>query len=207
MRGPKGASPLRVPLVPAYSALHGREPDARPAARAPVMQSAGADLAAADGGHAGRERPASTSSGSVRLAVQPGDPATPADEADAAVVVNAVDVRRRSGLGDYTGELGLRLPLRITDRDNGGTRDHGPRHRAGHGARRARALHRHRQHVGRLDLRRSRPPSTRSCRARSKEGERAIWALDQLQVFDGGADGVAATSPNTLFAVQGIFVP
>ena len=36
-------------------------------------------------------------------------------------------MRRRSGLGDYTGELGLRLPLRITDRDNGGTpsTDHG----------------------------------------------------------------------------------
>ncbi len=39
------------------------------------------------------------------------------------------------------------------------------------------------------------------------EGERAIWALDKLQVFDGGADGVASTSPNTLFAAQGIFVP
>jgi hypothetical protein len=41
----------------------------------------------------------------------------------------------------------------------------------------------------------------------ANEGERAIWALDKLQVFDGGADGVASTAPNTLFAVQGVFVP
>jgi hypothetical protein len=36
---------------------------------------------------------------------------------------------------------------------------------------------------------------------------RAIWALDQVQVFDGGPDGVVATADNSLFAVQGIFVP
>ena len=41
----------------------------------------------------------------------------------------------------------------------------------------------------------------------AREGERAIWALDRVQVLDGGADGIASTSPNTLFAVQGVFVP
>jgi hypothetical protein len=40
------------------------------------------------------------------------------------------------------------------------------------------------------------------------EGKRTIWGLGQLQVFDGGADGDAdTTGDNTLFAVQGIFVP
>ena len=40
------------------------------------------------------------------------------------------------------------------------------------------------------------------------EGKRAIWQLGQVQVFDGGPDGTAATpSGNTLFAVQGVFVP
>ncbi len=38
-------------------------------------------------------------------------------------------------------------------------------------------------------------------------GMRAIWELNQLQVFDGGSDGVVSTNPNTLFAVQGIFIP
>ena len=40
-----------------------------------------------------------------------------------------------------------------------------------------------------------------------KESRRAIWELGQVQVFDGGADGVAATAPNTLYMVQGSFAP
>jgi len=40
-----------------------------------------------------------------------------------------------------------------------------------------------------------------------KETRRSNWQLGQVQVFDGGADGVVSTTPNTLFAVQGIFVP
>ena len=40
-----------------------------------------------------------------------------------------------------------------------------------------------------------------------KEGARAIWQLGEVEVRDGGADGQAATAPNTLFAKQGIFVP
>ena len=40
-----------------------------------------------------------------------------------------------------------------------------------------------------------------------KEGDRASWELGAVQVFDGGADGLLSTTPNTLFARQGIFVP
>lgn len=40
-----------------------------------------------------------------------------------------------------------------------------------------------------------------------KETRRSIWMMGQVQVFDGGADGVVSTSPNTLFAKQGVFVP
>ena len=40
------------------------------------------------------------------------------------------------------------------------------------------------------------------------DAKRAVWALGQVQVFDGGADGVASTqSANDLFAVQGLFIP
>ena len=39
------------------------------------------------------------------------------------------------------------------------------------------------------------------------EGKRSIWEMGQVQVDDGGPDGVAATQPNTLFARQGVFVP
>ena len=40
-----------------------------------------------------------------------------------------------------------------------------------------------------------------------REGERAIWELDAIELTDGGADGLASTAPNTRFAKQGIFVP
>ena len=39
------------------------------------------------------------------------------------------------------------------------------------------------------------------------ESKRTIWEVGQVQVFDGGADGVGSTTPNTLFGVTGIFVP
>ena len=40
------------------------------------------------------------------------------------------------------------------------------------------------------------------------ESKRASWQLGQVQVFDGGPDDDADTVPgNTLFAVQGVFVP
>jgi hypothetical protein len=39
-------------------------------------------------------------------------------------------------------------------------------------------------------------------------GKRAIWALGQAKVYDGGTDGdPATTADNTLFAVEGVFVP
>jgi hypothetical protein len=40
-----------------------------------------------------------------------------------------------------------------------------------------------------------------------KDTKRAIVEIQQIQVTDGGPDGVATTSPNTLFGVQGIFIP
>ena len=40
-----------------------------------------------------------------------------------------------------------------------------------------------------------------------KDGKRAIVEIGQVQVKDGGPDGVVSTEPNTVFAVQGIFIP
>jgi hypothetical protein len=37
-------------------------------------------------------------------------------------------------------------------------------------------------------------------------GKRAIWEIKQLSVLDGGADGDADSSPNTVYARQGVFV-
>jgi glucose/arabinose dehydrogenase len=202
---PKGASPLRVPLTTAFVACtagnrtHG-PPLAHPACNPPAQTSQQLTVGTPDA-----NGQASAFIGSVRLGVHPGDPATTADEADVALVAKAVDVRRRSDLWDYTGELGLRLPLRITDRDNGGTPT------SGHGTVQDAALD--------VPVQCTATPTAvgSTCAVSTtvdavapgvaREGERAVWALDRIQVFDGGADGVASTSPNTLFATQGIFVP
>ena len=40
------------------------------------------------------------------------------------------------------------------------------------------------------------------------EGKRAIWEIDQVGFYDGGADGDADTpGDNSRFATQGVFVP
>jgi hypothetical protein len=203
---PKGASPLRVPLVTAYAGCtaanrtHG-PPLAHPSCNPPAQISQQLTVGTPDA----NGQPAAFA-GSVRMTVVSGDPATGADEADATIVLKTADVRRRSGLGDYTGELGLRLPLRITDRDNGGTptTDHGTVQDS------ALSLSVPCTATGSTTVGSTCAVSTTVdavVPGAAREGERAIWALDKLQVFDGGADGVVSTTPNTLFAVQGIFVP
>jgi hypothetical protein len=39
------------------------------------------------------------------------------------------------------------------------------------------------------------------------EGRRAIWQLDDVEVYDGGFDGDPSTDPNTLFETEGVFIP
>ena len=39
------------------------------------------------------------------------------------------------------------------------------------------------------------------------EGKRSVWQFDRVRVNDGGPDGLVSTTPNTLFATQGVFVP
>jgi hypothetical protein len=145
--------------------------------------------------------------GSTVASVSPGDPDTPADEADVHLRVNITDVRRRSDLADYTGQLQASLPIRITDRDNPPTAGGSPVGTAADGtfAYTVPCASTLDTTIG------STCAVTTSADAVTpgviKEGMRAMWQLGQVQVFDGGPDGLAATTPNTLFAVQGIFVP
>lgn len=44
-------------------------------------------------------------------------------------------------------------------------------------------------------------------RASDVHGKRSIWQLGQVRMNGGGPDGLVSTAPNTLFAVQGVFVP
>jgi uncharacterized repeat protein (TIGR01451 family) len=204
---PKSASPVQASLVPAYNQctagnrVHG-PPLAFPSCAPPGQASSQLTVGTAD---ANGQAPKSV--GFARLKAQIGNPATPANEADMGVQFEITDVRRQAGLADYTGEMELRSQFRITDRFNSTT---------GGGTTAATmidipfpfAL----ACAGTAD-----PSIGATCAVNTtvnavvpnavQESKRAIWATGQLQVFDGGPDGMNSTHPNTLFAVQGVFVP
>ena len=123
---PKGATPLKVALVPAFepctapNRLHGPPtlgPGANdPSCNPPEPSSAHLTVGAPDSNGA----PAK-SSGFVRLATTVGDPGTPADEADLRITLDLVDVRRQGSLADYTGELLATMPMRLIDKYSGST--------------------------------------------------------------------------------------
>jgi len=200
---PKSASPVRVSLVPAFQPCttpdrtHG-PPLAFGSCSSPQQTSPHLTVGTPDTNGQG-----ANSTGHVRLATVTGDPDTPADDADVKIEAALSDVRVAAGLEDYTGELTAETTLRITDRASGD----------GEAAT-----------VVDFPL-----PATVPCTATTNtargaecslsttidalvpgavtEGARAIWALGQVRVFDGGPDGVAATADNSLFAVQGVFIP
>jgi ABC-type phosphate transport system substrate-binding protein len=202
---PKGATPLRVSLVPAYNQCtasnrtHGA-PLAFPSCNPPVQSSGQLTVGSPDS-----NGQTANSIGSARFDVLAGNPATPADEADVKLVSSISDVRKQSDLSDYTGQVQLVSTLRITDRKNGtsgtqpGTVQDVPF------------------------------PVTIGCVATGSttvggtcsinttldavtpgavpEGKRSVWELGQVIVNDGGPDGVVSTNPNTVFERQGVFVP
>ena len=202
---PAGASPLRVPLVVAYKpcAAPNREhgpPLAFASCNPPQQSSAALTVGTPDA-----NGKAASMVGFVRYRVQAGNPSTPADEADVAIDIAINDVRRRSDLADYTGEVLVNHSLRITDRFNGtGENEPGTMveydfpifppcaatAEAGKGA-----------DCSLTTTADSIVPGA------IKEGKRTIWQLGKVNVFDGGADGFPSTFPNDVFLTQGVFVP
>ena len=200
---PIGATPFRVPLVPAYApCLGGNRFHGPPLAFSscnPPQQSSGHLTV----GNPNPTSPAANSVGAVRLDVVVGNPGTEANEADVRVAMSLTDVRNQNNLSDYTGQLQVNQGVRITDRHGGPSISE--------------------------TLQDTAFPMTAPCAATASttigatcsvsstfnaivpgvvvEGKRAIWQLGQVEVFDGGADGLASTSPNAVFARQGIFVP
>jgi hypothetical protein len=203
---PKGATPLVVPLVIAFrdctspNRVHGA-PLAYPSCAPPVQASNFLTIGTADSNGAPTK-----SIGSVRLDTTVGDPSTPADEADLQLKTSVTDVRNKSDLSDYGGELQTAISMRITDKLNGSVPvDPGT--------------------VQDIPFSYTVPCSPTSdttvgstCAVATTadslvpgtitEGKRAIWEVGQVQLYDGGADSVASTTAdNTLFETQGVFVP
>lgn len=204
---PIAATPINMKLVPAAKACtssnstHGA-PLALPSCN--PVQPASSNLTV--GTPDGNGNPA-VSTGMVNLKVLGESPIDQnnGDQADVEINANITDVRKASDLSDYSGELRLVLPLRITDRYAGTsltepvTTPDTP--------------------FGvTMNCSATAGPEGSDCNVATtadavtagfvKEGKRAVWGLGQAQVFDGGADGDAdTTGDNQLFEVQGTFVP
>ena len=127
---PKGATPMRASLVPAYNQCTSPNRTHGPPWSHRVLQPARADSSQLTIGTPDANGGAANSVGSVRLSVINGNAATAADEADVRYTVSITDVRCKPGAGacgaantaggaDYTGQLQAKNTLRITDRYNG----------------------------------------------------------------------------------------
>ena len=199
---PKGAASVRMALVPAYhdcgGGTHAHAPPlSHPSCAPPVPHSGYLTIGTPDA----NLFPAASNSYAI-YQVLLGNPATPADEADVRLRTAVTDVRDRTTLTDYLGELEVVVDLRLTDRNSTAQSP-------------ATVL----DFPFRFPVQCSPTLGTAGsdCSLDTtadavvpglvREGARAIWQLAEVRVFDGGPDGFAETADNTLFAVQGIFVP
>jgi hypothetical protein len=219
---PKGATPIRTPLVPSYqqcaspNRMHG-PPLAHPSCAPPAQQSSTLTVGTPDANGA-----AANSEGSVRLAVIVGNPSTAADEADVGIAIDITDVRCRqanaacpSGEGsDYAGRLLATSNLRLTDKGNGPSAQQdgtvadtpleipfGCATTAGTGVGGHCALN--------TTMDALLPGAV-------VEGRRAVWQLGAIAVEDSGPNGAGYGSgcpstcgdgDETVFMRQGVFVP
>lgn len=209
---PKGASPLRSPMVPVFERCDsqgGRKADsthgaplAYPSCLQPEQVSGEVTIGAPDA-----NGKSANSVGYVLYTVIPGVMSTPADEADVRIDFKMSDLRMQNGLADFAGNLELSLESRITDQGNGLSGDE-----AGTmedffyvavipcGATADLSI------GGTCTLNTTADtlvPGT------IREGKRTIWAQsDHTHVFDAGPDADALTEDdNLLFATQGVYVP
>jgi hypothetical protein len=203
---PKGATPMRASLVPAYkqctspNRTHGA-PLASSSCAPPVQTSNSLTVGTPDANGTS----AANSVAYAKFDVIAGNPATTADEADLKLTVSASDVRNNdAGLTDYAGQLKLSTITQMIDRDNGPSETGATQD---------------------IPLSYTVPCTTTpgsstvgsTCSLSTtadavapntvKEGRRGIWQMGKVNVYDGGSDGVASTDPNTLFLTQGYFVP
>ena len=219
---PKGATPVRVSLVPtshacvASNETHG-PPLAFPSCNPPLQQSTTLTVGTTDANGF-----VANSQSFAKLTTVVGNPSTPADEADVALAADVTDVRCRAtntacpgGAGsDYAGSLLLLVSLRITDKLSGASGNESA------------------TLSGQYFLRAPFPcletvdPGTGSDCALATaadavvpgivtEGKRAVWQLGPVEVYDSGPNGTGYAScpptcgngDETMFMRQGVFIP
>jgi hypothetical protein len=202
---PKGATPFRVSLVPAFNpcdvpnTTHGA-PLSYQSCAPPAQISGQLTVGTPDANGQGAGATAW-----LRMRVVVGDPDTAPDEADVRLDVSSTDVRVQPGLGDYTGELQASIMLRATDRASGPGADE-PATIQDFPFQFAVPC----QATASLSIGGDCAVDTTAdalTPGTVKESVRTIWQLDQVKLLDGGPDGVASTTPNAIFEIEGLFVP
>jgi hypothetical protein len=214
---PKGATPLRVSIVPAFKACttpnrtHGA-PLAFPSCNPPVQTSTYLTVGSPDANGA----PAN-SVASIRLDVQAGVPGPPEDS-DVLIKSNGSDIRctpagaatvcnsaNAADCPDYSGELQGNAIIRISDHYNGpGLNEPATVQDIPFPVNTSCANTASTTEGGLCSVSTS---ANAAVPGSVKDLQRAVVEIAQLQVSDGGADGQVATTDNTLFEVQGIFIP
>jgi dipeptidyl aminopeptidase/acylaminoacyl peptidase len=204
---PKAATPIEATLVPAYvsctspNRIHG-PPLAYGSCNPPAQASDELTLGTPDA----NAKPV-RGEGLVRYQALGGNPANQIEEGDVRITVELHDVYEQgTPLTGYRGELRARTTLRITDKLN-------TPHPGGPGAATVSDTT-----LGLTVPCAPNPNQGADCAIVTSanalapgtviEGRRAVWELGQVQVDDGGADRDADTAAdNTLFMVQGVFIP
>jgi hypothetical protein len=198
---PKGATPLRLSLVPAYrqctspNVTHGA-PLSNGSCAPPQLSSTQLTVGTPD---SNGER--TTMDAYIQLTTIVGNPSTPAD---VQITMHANDVFNKD-LSDYAGSLRASLPVRITDKNN----TPGPSA--------ASTV----PFVFGFDVPCTPDPDPTvgsDCTLTTSVntlypgaivgGKRAIWQMGRGRLDDAGPDGNPdTTADNTVFATQGVFVP
>jgi hypothetical protein len=209
---PKGATPLRVSTVPAYkqctapNRTHGA-PLAFPSCNPPVQTSNFLTVGSPDANGAG-----ANSTGFILLtvdAVPPEDVLIQSDLTDvrckAATAAAVCNSANGTDGPDYSGQVQGNAMIRISDHFNGP------------GLNEAATVQDIPFPVNGSCVNTVSTTIGGQCTTNTtanavvpgsvKDAQRAVVEIQQLQINDGGADGQVATTDNTLFEVQGIFIP
>jgi Tol biopolymer transport system component len=211
---PKGASPFRIALVPAYKQC--------PSSPTPPTTHRGSITAAScyqptpESSYLTVGSPESSGTqanyvGSVLFKAQ-------ASPADGTITVSNTDIRCQGSTGgcaggvlsDYTGQMSFNATFRITDKGNGPVAS-GP-------STNGTVTDLPFQFTVPCSATPAAPNVGSTCSITTTintvlgssaivAGRRAIWQLNDLRLFDAGSDGVASTPGSTLFAVGGLFFP
>ena len=202
---PKGATPVRASLVPAFNLctsanrVHGAAL-AFPSCAPPVQSSSVLTIGSPDAN--GTQ---ANFSGNVKMSAIVGNPNTDANEADVRITASLTDVRNNPSLTDYVGQVTMHANLQITDTNNAAeTPEPGTMQTIDYSAP--------------IDCASTASTTVGStCTLNSTanalvpgtvlESKRAIWQFGQIIVKDAGPNGIPGDGDDGTYLRQGIFVP